>query len=44
MTTMYRRWGGLVVLVGGAAIGLAACSGPSSPHVASLGKNSGTAP
>ena len=25
----------------GAAIGLAACSGPSSPHVASLGKTSG---
>ena len=39
MTTM-RRWGGLVVLAG-AAIGLAACSGPSSPHVASLGKASG---
>jgi hypothetical protein len=41
MTTMHRRWGGLVVLVTGAAIGLAACSGSSSPHVASLGKNSG---
>ena len=41
MTTMHRRWGGLVVLVAGAAIGLAACSGSSSPHVASLGKNSG---
>src|ERR1700733_15915320 len=39
MTTMYRRWGGLVALVAGAAIGLAACSGPSPPHVASLGKN-----
>jgi hypothetical protein len=41
MTTIQRRCGGLVVLVAGAAIGLAACSGPSSPHVASLGKNSG---
>lgn len=40
MTTIRRRWGGLVVLAG-AAIGLAACSGPSSPHVASLGKTSG---
>ena len=40
MTTMSRRWGGLVVLVAGAAIGLAACSGPRPPHVASLGKNS----
>ncbi len=40
MTTMYGRWGGLAVLVAGAAIGLAACSGPSPPHVASLGKNS----
>jgi hypothetical protein len=43
MTMMNRRWGGLAVLVAGAAIGLAACSGSSSsyPHVASLGKNSG---
>ena len=41
MTTMHRRRGGLAVLVAGAAIGLAACSGPSSPHVASLGKASG---
>src|SRR5580692_10901895 len=42
MTTMYRRWGGFVVIVVGAAIGLAACSGSSSsPQVASLGKNSG---
>ena len=40
MTTMYPRRGGLVVLVAGVALGLAACSGPSSPHVASLGKNS----
>ena len=35
-----RRRGGLVVLVAGAAIGLAACSEVSSPQVASLGKNS----
>src|ERR1700721_1674161 len=42
MTAMYRRWSGLVVLVAGATIGLAACSGPSSsPRVASLGANSG---
>ncbi len=40
MTTRDRRRGGLVVLVAGATIGLAACSGSSSPHVASLGKNS----
>src|ERR1700722_20134076 len=44
MTTLHRRVGGLMVLVAGAAIGLAACSGPSSPHVASLGKNSGDGP
>jgi len=37
---MNRRWGGLAVLVAGAALGLAACSASSSPHVASLGKNS----
>ncbi len=40
MTTVYRRWSGLAVLVTGAAIGLTACSGSGSPHVASLGKNS----
>lgn len=42
---MNRRPGGLAVLVAGAAIGLAACSGSgsSSPQVASLGKNSGDA-
>jgi len=40
MTTMQRRCGGLVVLVAGAVIGLAACSEPSPPHVASLGRNS----
>jgi hypothetical protein len=38
MTMMNRPWGGLAVLVAAAAVGLAACSGPSSPHVASLGK------
>src|SRR5580692_4921812 len=43
MTTMYQRWGALVILVAGAAIGMAACSAPSSPHVASLGKHSGDA-
>jgi hypothetical protein len=41
---MRRRWGGLVVLVTGAAMGLAACSGSSSPHVAKLGRNSGDGP
>jgi hypothetical protein len=40
MTMMNRRWGGLAVLVAGAALGLAACSGSSSPHVASLGNYS----
>jgi hypothetical protein len=44
MTMMSRRWGGLAVLVAGAAIGLAACSGSSSPQVASLGKNSSDGP
>jgi hypothetical protein len=41
VTTVRRRRNGLLVLVTGAAIGLAACSGSSSPHVASLGQNSG---
>jgi hypothetical protein len=41
MTTMHRRWGRRVVLFAGAAVGLAACSGSHSPHVASLGENSG---
>jgi len=41
MKTMHRRRGGLVVLVAGASIGLAACSASSSPQVASLGKNRG---
>jgi hypothetical protein len=40
MTRTYRRPGGLAILVAAAAIGLAACSGgPSSPHVASLGRS-----
>jgi hypothetical protein len=39
MTTIFRRWSGLAALVTGAALGLAACSGSSPPHVASLGKN-----
>ena len=38
-----RRCGGLAFLVAGAAVGLAACSGPSSPHVASLGSGGGDA-
>jgi hypothetical protein len=32
-----RRWGGGTALAVAAAIGLAACSGTSAPHVASLG-------
>jgi hypothetical protein len=40
MTTTYRRLGARGGLVAAAAIGLAACSGSSSPHVASLGKTS----
>jgi hypothetical protein len=41
MARMYRRPGGLAVLVAAAAIGLAACSsGSSSPQVASLGTTS----
>jgi len=46
MTAGYQRWGGLAVLVTGMAIGLAACSGSSSPHVARLGTNrsDGSAP
>jgi hypothetical protein len=38
-----RRPGGLAVLVATAAIGLAACGGSSTPHVASLGSSSGKA-
>jgi hypothetical protein len=40
---MYRPPGGLAALVAAAALALAACSSvPSSPQVASLGKNNGT--
>jgi hypothetical protein len=39
--TTNQRWAGSLLLVAAAAIGLTACSGSSSPHVASLGKNSG---
>jgi hypothetical protein len=35
--TMYRQSGMVLVLVAAVAVGLAACSGSSSPHVASLG-------
>jgi hypothetical protein len=38
----HLRSGGLAILVAAAALALAACSGPSSPHVASLGKSSGS--
>lgn len=42
MTRAYRRSGGLAVLAAAAAIGLAACSGGSSPpQVASLGNSGG---
>ena len=37
----HRHSGGLAVLMA-AAIGLAACSGPSSPHIANLGKSDGS--
>jgi hypothetical protein len=40
MTTK-QRWAGSLFIVAGAAIGLTACSGSSSPDVARLGKNSG---
>ena len=40
MTTGARA--SLAILVSSAALALAACSGPSSPHVASLGKSSGS--
>jgi hypothetical protein len=36
------RLGGLAVLAATAAIGLAACGGSSTPHVASLGQSSGS--
>ena len=41
---MQLRRSGVVVLLAGTALGLAACSGPSSPDVASLGKSSGREP
>jgi hypothetical protein len=41
MKTMYRRSGGIAAIAAAAAIGLAACGGSSSPHVASLGNSSG---
>ena len=45
MTRMYRRSGGIAVLVAAAALALAACSGSAdSPQVASLGKSSGSSP
>ena len=44
MTSMHRRWAGLALLLMSVAIGLAACSGSSSPHVASLNKNTGHDP
>lgn len=44
MTIVHRQWGGPALLVAGAALALAACSGPGSPGVASLGKNRGEGP
>jgi hypothetical protein len=44
VASAYRRAGGLAVVVAAAAIGLAACAGSGSPHVASLGKSSGSSP
>ncbi len=41
MTTIYRRSGGLAAIAAAATIGLAACGGSSSPHVASLGNSTG---
>ena len=38
-TTHRRRWGGRMAVLAGAAIGLAACSGPDAPDVAGLGKS-----
>ena len=43
MTKAYRRSGGMAAVAAAAAIGLAACGGSSSPHVASLGNSSGNA-
>jgi hypothetical protein len=44
MNRRYRRSGGLAVFAALGAIGVAACGGSSSPHVASLGSGSGSAP
>jgi hypothetical protein len=41
MTKAYRRSGLLAVLAAAAAIGVTACGGSSSPHVASLGTSTG---
>jgi hypothetical protein len=41
MTTTYRRSGGVAALATVAIIGLAACGGSGSPHVASLSNSSG---
>lgn len=41
MTMMYRRPGAVALAVAAAAIGLAACGGSSSPHVASLNNAGG---
>jgi hypothetical protein len=41
MTKAYQRSGGLAALAAAAAIGLAACGGSGSPHVASLSNSSG---
>jgi hypothetical protein len=38
---MNRRWAGIAALAAAATVGLAACSGTSNPHVASLKTNSG---
>lgn len=44
MTSRHSRRGGVGIIVVGAAIGLAACSGPNAPHVASLTTNAGHPP
>jgi hypothetical protein len=41
MTKAYMRSGGLAAVAVAAVIGLAACGGSSTPHVASLGNSSG---
>lgn len=42
MTNRYRRSGGLAAIAAVTAIGLAACSGSNSPHVASLSNSHAT--